>query len=103
MENKPIYVITTFEKWPADKDPWNYGAYRSPGFYYTFEDAEDSVINNCCDIWECLYNYTQITKMEPGMYGYNGENWYYKYNMESGKYERMDDVEHLFVHICGIG
>ncbi len=103
MENECIYVITTFETWPTDKDPWSYGAYRSPGFYYTFEDAETAVINNCCDIWERCYDYAQITKMEPGMYGYTGENWYYKYNMESGKYERLENVEHLFVHIGGIG
>lgn len=101
--DRPIYVITTFEKWPTDKDPFDYGCSRSPGFYYTFEDTEDSVINNVCDIWETCYTYAQITKMHPGMYGYEGENWYYKYNIESGKYEKMNDVESPFVHICGIG
>lgn len=101
--DKPIYVITTFERWPTDEKQWDYGCSRSPGFYYTFEDAEDSVINNVCDIWETCYNYAQITIMEPGMYGYNGENWYYKYNRESGKYEKMEDVEYPLFHICGLG
>lgn len=101
--DKSIYVITTFERWPTDEQRWDYGCSRSSGFYCTFEDAEDSVINNVCNIWESCYNYAQITKLEPGLYGYAGDNWYYKYNRKSGKYEKMENVEYPLFHICGLG
>ena len=103
IENKPIYVITTFEKLPEGDNPWlDMGCSRSPGFYYSFEEAETSIINNNCDLWETCYDYACISEIYPGLYNVDEKEQLYKYNIKTNKYEKLENTVTLF-SVCGIG
>ena len=66
-----------------------------PGFYHNFEEAEQDVLNNACDIWEYTYNYAVIEKMDPGIYPINNERHFYKFNLETKKYEWINEPKKL--------
>lgn len=105
MNDKSIFLIGTFQKIDNLDLGWlDLGAERTPGFYHDFEDAESAVINNCCDIWEYLYNYAVIHEVKPGLYPHYEMRKFYKYNIDIGKYEPIEESEE-FKHysICGIG
>ena len=92
-----MYFITTIETKKGDvKDT------RCVGYFKTFEDAEQAVIKNACDIWETCYDYAVIERIPFGLYPEigdpNTERWYYKYNVETNKYELMDEVPKDFAH-----
>ena len=103
MEDKCIYVITTFEHLPWGPDK-SLGCSRTPGYYFTFEAAEDAVKNNKCDIWERCYDYACITKVFPGFYTYTLEDSYYRFNIITEKYEPIETPDELKRSIiCEIG
>lgn len=105
MENKTIFVITVFEKY--ELDPYHFvdtGCTRSPCFRYTFEEAEEVVKNNMCDIWERCYNYAVIEEIDCSLYPYPYMRKFYKYNIENNTYEPIkapESIEHI--GFCGIG
>ena len=99
-----IYLITTFEKMNG-KCEYGYldvGDRRSVGWFPTFKGAERRVKNNTGDLWETCYDYAVIERIPFGLYPEigdpNTERWYYKYNVETNKYELMDEVPKDFAH-----
>jgi hypothetical protein len=89
-----MYFITTIEHLPKG----NYkdmGSTRCVGYYKTFEDANECVVNNNGDIWEYLYDYCVIEKIEEGLYRYAFDNdrHFYKFNLEIKKYDPIDAPE----------
>ena len=99
-----IYLITTFEKMEG-KDEYGYldvGDRRSVGWFPTFKGAERRVKNNVCDLWETCYTYAVIERIPFGLYPDIGnpdtERLYYKYNIETDKYELMDEVPPDYAH-----
>ena len=100
MKDKSIFLIETFQK----IDDLDFGAERAPGFYYSLEDAEDVVINNCYDIWEFLYDYASIHEIKPGLYPHYEMRKFYKYNKLTEKYEPIEEPTFLKHYgICAIG
>ena len=100
MKDESIFLIETFQK----IDDLDFGAERAPGFYYSLEDAEDVVINNCCDIWEFLYDYASIHEIKPGLYPHYEMRKFYKYNELTEKYEPIEEPASLKHYgICAIG
>ena len=100
-----IFLITVFEKCePCDRWYFNLGSTRSVGFRHTFEDAEEVVRNNMCDIWETCYNYAVIHEIGCELYPSYHMRKFYKYNRDIDGYEPIDEPE-CFKHIdfCGIG
>ena len=102
---RTIFVVTVFEKCePNDKWFADIGCTRSPCFRYTFEDAEEVVKNNMCDIWETCYNYAGIHEIVPELYPHYHSKTYYKYNREIKGYELIEEPECLkHMDFCGIG
>lgn len=45
-----------------------YGAQRTFGFEETYEEAEQDLNENYCDMYECLYSYAVIEKIEEGRF-----------------------------------
>lgn len=90
-----IYTITTFEE--LDNEYGGIaGASRCVGYYDNFKDADDAVKSNCCDIFETIYNYAVIEKVEPGLYPYCRERWFYQVHIEnddwlSAEYKPIDE------------
>lgn len=98
-----MYFITTIKHLPEG----NYkdmGSTRCVGYYETFSDADESVKNNCCDIWETVYDYCMIEKVEAGLYQYavDDNRWLYKFNLKTKKYEPIK-ISEEFDGICGLG
>ena len=61
-----MYFITTIETKKGDiKDT------RCVGYYKTFEEAEQAVMENACDIWETCYDYAVIENIKEGLYQYD--------------------------------
>lgn len=56
-------------------------------WYQKFEDAEDVVLNNKTDIFECLYNYACIEKVEEGIFARSKVIQWYKAIFDKSKIE----------------
>ena len=99
----PIYLITTFSKLePDERWGYNLGYTRSVGFRHTFESAREVVETNMCDIWEYSYDYACIEELDPCLYPYAENRWFYKYNKEKGGYEAIDEPT-ILKHCGSIG
>lgn len=87
-----IFLITVFDKCEPD-ERWGYdiGYTRSVGWRPTFEMAEKAVKTNMCDIWETCYDYACIEELGYGLYPDPKETWFYKFNVETGCYEEIEE------------
>ena len=88
---KDIYTIYTCEKLEKGENGLvQVGSSRTPGWYSTFEEAERTVLENACDIWETCFNYACIEKYHEGLYGIAEEMGWYKYDPESRGYRKIE-------------
>lgn len=82
----------------------DFGDTRVVGYYLTYDDARETVVNNAGDIHETIYDYALIEKVAPGIY--NGATSDYrsvfKYNKEKERYDPVEEPAFLS-NICGIG
>ena len=90
-----IYVIKTMTKCETVDEFWcEFGHERNIGYYCDLNAAQETVINNECDIWETIYTYAMIEEVYEGLYGSAGtRTWWYKYNDKIGMYEEMPQPE----------
>lgn len=112
MEN--IFIVTSIESYSKEdfekdqnlknniasgiKRPYKYS--RALGWFPTFEEAEEEVVSNACDIWEYSYDYAIIEETPPGYYRSaplsNTDSsqgtviYWYKFNEETRRYEKLD-------------
>ena len=63
---------------------------RCFGYFQTFEEAEEAVLNNYCDIWETIYEYAVIEKVRDGIHQYDFNPTWYKWNLEKECYEKTE-------------
>ena len=71
-------------------------------WYESFERAENCVLQNIGDINETVYDYVIIEKYEFEVSNSVAINrWFYKYNTELEKYERMEEPDY-FKHSCNL-
>jgi hypothetical protein len=110
--NNLIYVVDTFSRISDDyRDPaFPTSGQRCVGWFPTFEDAEEAVLGNMGDIYECgSYRYAQIEPVTAGMYG--SEPWdrvWYEWSDgtdgERPGYRKTEIPGHLETFdVCGIG
>lgn len=63
-----MYFITCFQKDGTEK--WNgkpdFGDMRTFGYLESFEEAEKALNENWCDMFECLYRYAVVERINPG-------------------------------------
>lgn len=97
-----IYVVTVFEQmktrsinFNSDQKVANAGSIVLAGWFPTLEEAKDILINNKTDLWETVYHYGVIETVPKGMYNFNKEKIYFKYNRENNKYEELPKEEIL--------
>lgn len=82
-----IYTITTFENF--DNKYGRPSNSRCVGYYENFKEADKVVRDNFGDIYEWLYNYAVIEKVESGLYPGCIERWFYKVYIENEDYKNV--------------
>lgn len=94
-----IYAITCFEKL-EEVNTWpDFGCTAFMGYYEDFDEADEAVRSNACDINEHVYNYAAIEAISPGLYAYPRERWLYKFENEG--YVRIEEPKFMG-HIANI-
>jgi len=86
-----IYFIGTINK---IDDKYGPSGIRTVGFFETFEEAEQRILSNCCDIYEAgYYPYAVIEAANPGIYPIVDDTitQYYKWN--NGKYIKINKTD----------
>ena len=81
-----IYTITGI----IDIDKKGTTGERCFGYFSNFDDAEHCVKENRGDIYEQLYKYAIIEKVEEGLHPYAIERWLYKYIDDMDEYTPID-------------
>lgn len=74
------------------------GYTRCIGYFETFEKAEHIVLNNVGDIEETIYNYCVIENIPDGIYQYDQNAKWYKFNKLDEVYkpcEKPKELNHL--------
>ena len=61
------------------------------GYFSSFEDAENVVINNITDLYESCFNYVVIENIPEGLYKTDLNPHWYKYNSETDKYDKTTE------------
>lgn len=91
-----MYFITTIQEENGEiKDG------RCVGYFKSEYQAVKVVTNNMYDIFECLYNYAVIEKVEEGIYQYDqNPQWFELYTDVEGnpRYRKIEKPE----WVCGI-
>ena len=78
--------------------------YRCVGYVSKLEDAVDIVENNKYDLWEAgYYPYAVIENVEEGIYQYDLNPLWFKYNMEKEIYEKSERPSFIGKHFVGFG
>ena len=77
-----MYFVTTVDS--KDEDT------RCVGYFTTFKRAEKAVLDNACDIWETCYDYAVIENIDEGLYQYDQNAVWYKWNDLDEKYVRIE-------------
>ena len=75
--------------------------HRCVGYVDTFEEAEQIVTNNQCDIFEYCYNYAVIEAVPTGLYQYDLEPKWYEVRFE-GDYACYEPIEKPD-WVCSVG
>lgn len=94
-EPENMFFITCMSKLEEDQYGPNYGASRTFGYYKTFEDCDESLKCNNCDMHEHLYVYAVVEKIEEGIHPLALERWWYKYDTEKGGFFPMEEPEFM--------
>ena len=93
---KEIYLITMLEKLEKNNLGWpEFGDTRPVGWYPHFEEAEESVKYNYCDIRENVYDYCVIEQIFKGLYGNSIFRRFYKFNKIKEEYEEIEEPKFL--------
>jgi hypothetical protein len=97
MQPEYIYTITTVRG--------NGRHSRTPGYFFSLENAQAYLEGNIGDLFEGVYDYAVIEKVSPGIYAIEDRvEWWYKFNMEKDSYIRIDKPDKFHRAICwGIG
>ena len=82
-----MYFITTV--YPSDRFPGDVGS-RCVGYLKNLDEAIKAVEENSCDIYEAgAYPYAVIEHIEEGIYQYDENPIWFKYNKDTDKYEKL--------------
>ena len=92
-----MYFITTIQL----KDG-QLGYTRCIGYFKTFAKAEYIVLNNVGDIEETIYNYCVIENIPEGIYQYDQNAKWYKFNDLDEVYRPCEKPKELN-HLIGFG
>jgi hypothetical protein len=89
-----MYFITGLQKLETDNLGWlDYGDSRVFGYYSDLEIAKERVVQNACDIFECVYMYMLIEEIGEGLYSDCRNRWLYKFNLKTKEYKSIEEPE----------
>lgn len=91
-----MYFITGLQKLETSELGWlDTGDSRTFGYYSDLDIAKERVKQNACDIYEYLYTYMLIEKIDEGLYKCcTKENrWLYKFNEETEEFDPIEEPE----------
>ena len=88
-----IYCVTGITCENKETEYKGYRGRRCFGYFSTFEEAEDAVLNNRCDIFEYIHEYKKKKKVEDGIYPTDLNPTWYKWNVEKGDYEKTEEPD----------
>lgn len=89
-----MWFITVFQKVEPDPSYFaNFGASRTWGYYKDRDEAVLALHENRTDMWEYLYDYALIEKIEEGICSYASSRQWFKYDLEQGGYFEIDEPE----------
>ena len=94
-----MYFITTFTKYEIDQHGWpDTGDTRTVGYYTEKEQAINAVLENRCDLWETIYTYAVVERLEPGLYplAMSEDRLLFKWNKDKQQYEQIEAFEDNF-------
>lgn len=97
-KTKKVYFISTYRDIKPDKLGYvdNGGADRVVGYFFSFEEAEEAVLNNWGDLYEDgYYEYAVIEGLEDGLYSVDLHPQFYKWegDKETGGYKKIERPE----------
>jgi hypothetical protein len=98
MKNDPIYVITMMRS----KDYFEKFQSRVVGFYHEKQNAEEAVLANSLDIYECEFDLSVIEETEPGEYALSTDRWFYTYDPITEKYFPIEEPDE-FKQVINLG
>lgn len=90
-----MFFITTIESKTDDM--------RCVGYYSTFKKAEEAILDNAYDIWETCYDYCVIENIEEGLYQYDFDAKWYKWNDIDEIYEKIEEKPEKYKNQVGFG
>jgi hypothetical protein len=83
MTDKTFWFLTVMREEGWEKRCW--------GFFDDFIQAEQAVINNDSDIYECEYEYAVLEEHHMGTIAMGtGRMFWYRYNQDTEQYEKID-------------
>lgn len=88
-----MYFITTIDSKDGDT--------RCVGYFSTFEKAEEIILDNVGDIWETCYDYAVIENIEEGLYQYDHDAVWYKWDDLNEKYEKIKEIPEQYKKLIG--
>lgn len=88
-----VYFVTGITCEDKETEYKGYRGRRCFGYFPTFEEAEDAVLNNRCDIFEYIHEYAVIEKVEDGIHQIDLNPTWYKWNVEEGDYEKTEEPD----------
>ena len=86
-----MYFITCFQKIGRDEYVLDIGSSRVFGYYDNFEFADEALRHNCCDMYEYLYLYAVVEKIDAGIHSIAEERWFYKYDKEKDGFYPIEE------------
>lgn len=97
-----MYFITCFSKIDKNEFELNMGDVRTFGYYNSFEHADEALKRNRCDMYEYLYGYALIEKIESGIHPIAEERWFYKYDEEKDGFYPIEEPKEFenFINIA---
>ena len=96
MEPKISYFITCFENLPSE-NKIHMGSSRCFGYYNSFEEADEAVKENRCDLHEYLYKYCLVEAITPGIHQIClvEDRHFYEFDTHKGCWEPKPEPECL--------
>lgn len=90
-----MYFITAMSNILNTKDRFDSEEYKNHsarcfGYYVKKEDAIEAVKMNNSDMWETIYNFVIIEKIEEGIHGFAEVIGWFEYNIEKDEYEPIE-------------
>lgn len=99
-----MFFITCFHQIKDDKSfnssGYDFDAQRTFGFKETFKDADISLKNNDCDMFECLYDFACIEELNAGIHPDCENIWWYEFNLEKNGFYPIDEAPPASKHFC---